>query len=134
MAEELGERVLLGAPVRGIRWREGGVEVDAGHVRVTATSAIVAVAPNLTATIRFEPALPAWRMRLQQASSQGSVTKFLAVYDHPFWREDGLSGEGFAPYGLVRELYDNTPALGVGRSPLHLPPRRAGGPRRAHEP
>ena len=109
MAEELGERVILNAPVRAIRWRDGGVEVDAGDLRVTAQAAVVAVAPNLAATIRFEPALPAWRMRLQQASSQGSVTKFLAVYDHPFWREDGLSGEGFAPFGLVRELYDNTP-------------------------
>jgi putrescine oxidase len=70
---------------------------------------VVAVAPNLVGAIRFEPALPAWRMALQQGSSQGSVTKYLAVYDHPFWREDGLSGEGFAPFGLVRELYDNTP-------------------------
>ena len=109
MAEELGDRVVLGTPVRGMRSRDGGVDVDAGDVRVTARAAIVAVAPNLAATIRFEPALPAWRMRLQQASSQGSVTKYLAVYDHAFWREDGLSGEGFAPYGLVRELYDNTP-------------------------
>lgn len=109
MAEELGERVVLEAPVRAIAWREDGVEVDAGHVRVNARATVVAVAPNLAAGIRFSPALPAWRMRLQQASSQGSVTKFLAVYDHPFWREDGLSGEGFAPFGLVRELYDNTP-------------------------
>jgi putrescine oxidase len=42
----------------------------------------------------------------------GSVIKVLAVYDHPFWREDGLSGEGFAPYGLVREVYDNSPPAG----------------------
>ncbi len=109
MAEELGERVVLDAPVRSIHWREEGVQVDAGDISVSARSAIVAVAPNLVGAIHFEPALPAWRMRLQQASSQGSVTKFLAVYDHPFWREDGLSGEGFAPFGLVRELYDNTP-------------------------
>ena len=109
MAEELGERVVLDAPVRAIRWREDGVEVDAGARQVSARAAVVAVAPNLVGAIRFEPALPAWRMRLQQASSQGSVTKFLAVYDQPFWREDGLSGEGFAPYQLVRELYDNTP-------------------------
>ena len=70
---------------------------------------IVAVAPNLTAMIRFDPALPPWRMRLEQAVSQGCVTKVLAVYEQPFWRADGLSGEGFAPYGLVREIYDNTP-------------------------
>ncbi len=126
MAEELGERVVLGAPVRTIRWRDGGVEVDAGHVTVSARAAIVAVAPNLAATIRFEPALPAWRMQLQQASSQGSVTKFLAVYDHPFWREDGLSGEGFAPHQLVRELYDNTPpSASVGVLCTFLPGEQA---------
>ncbi len=51
----------------------------------------------------------------------GSVIKVLAVYDHPFWREDGLSGEGFAPYQLVREVYDNTP-----------PGRRAGRARDMH--
>ena len=73
---------------------------------------IVAVPPNLTGAIRFEPALPGWRMRLEQGISQGVVIKALAVYDHPFWREDGLSGQGFAPYQLVRELYDNSPPSG----------------------
>ena len=109
LAERLGERVVLGAPVRELRWTDGRVEVDAGPTQVVAGAAIVAVAPNLIGGIRFDPPLPAWRMRLQQAASQGSVTKFLAVYDHPFWREDGLSGEGFAPHQFVRELYDNTP-------------------------
>lgn len=126
MAEELGERVVLGAPVRTIRCQESGVEVESSALTVRAAAAIVAVAPNLAATIRFEPALPAWRMRLQQQSSQGSVTKVLAVYDHPFWREDGLSGEGFAPYGLVRELYDNTPpSASVGVLCTFLPGEQA---------
>jgi putrescine oxidase len=126
MAEELGDRIVLDAPVRAILWRDGGVEVDAGHTTVSARAAIVAVAPNLTTSIRFDPVLPAWRMRLQQASSQGSVTKFLAVYDHPFWREDGLSGEGFAPYGVVRELYDNTPpSASVGVLCTFLPGEQA---------
>ncbi len=74
-----------------------------------ARNAILAVPPNLSAAIRFQPALPAWRLRLEQALSQGSVTKILAVYEQPFWREEGLSGQGFAPYQLVRELYDNSP-------------------------
>jgi putrescine oxidase len=126
MAEELGDRVVLGTPVRTVRWREGGVEVESSGVRARAASAIVAISPNLVSTIRFEPALPAWRMRLQQGSSQGSVTKFLAVYDHPFWREDGLSGEGFAPFGLVRELYDNTPpSASVGVLCTFLPGEQA---------
>jgi putrescine oxidase len=109
MAERLGERVVLGAPARGIRWSDDGVEIDAESVRVTARQAIVAVPPNLTNAIRFRPALPGWRMRMAQALSQGSIIKVLAVYEQPFWRQEGQSGQGFAPYELVRELYDNSP-------------------------
>ena len=112
LAERLGERVIVDAPVRGIAWFEAGVEVDAGDVRAVGRQAIVAIPPNLTAAIRFEPSLPGWRMRLEQAISQGAVIKVLAVYDHPFWREDGLSGQGFSPGQLVRELYDNSPPSG----------------------
>ena len=126
LAERLGERVVLSSPVSAIRWSDGQVEVDAGLTTVRAAGAIVAVPPNLTAAIRFEPVLPAWRMRLQQAISQGSVTKYLAVYDEPFWRADGLSGEGFAPRQLVRELYDNTPPSGaVGVLCTFLPGEQA---------
>jgi putrescine oxidase len=113
LAERLGDRVRLEAPARSIRWSEDGVEVDAGSLAVRARAAVIAVPPNLVGSIRFEPALPAWRMQLQAALSQGSVTKYLAVYDEPFWRADGLSGEGFAPHQLVRELYDNSPPSGA---------------------
>lgn len=112
LAERLGERVLLDAPVRGIRWSNGRVDVDAGRVHASGRAAVVAVPPNLTGRIRLEPAPPGWRMRLEQGISQGVVIKALTVYDHPFWREDGLSGQGFAPYRLIRELYDNSPPSG----------------------
>lgn len=113
LAERLGERVLLSAPVRDVRWSDGSMELDATGTRVRARAAVIAVAPNLTGAIRFDPPLPPWRLRLEQAISQGSVTKILAVYDEPFWRADGLSAEGAAPYSLVRELYDNTPPSGA---------------------
>jgi putrescine oxidase len=109
LAERLGERVLLESPARKVRWTPDSVEIDAGGAHVSARAAVVAVAPNLTGTIRFDPPLPPWRLRLEQAASQGSVTKILTVYDEPFWRADGLSGEGAAPYQVVRELYDNSP-------------------------
>ncbi|GIU96142.1 MAG: putative putrescine oxidase [Gaiellaceae bacterium] len=126
LAERLGERVVLESPVRAIRWDRAGVEVESRLVRARARAAIVAIPPNLTTAIAFEPALPAWRLQLEQAISQGSVTKVLAVYDHPFWREDGLSGEGFAPHQLVREIYDNTPpSASVGVLCTFLPGEQA---------
>jgi putrescine oxidase len=126
LAERLGERVILEEPVRTIRWSDEGVEVVAATARARAQAAIVAIPPNLTGAIEFEPALPAWRMRLQEAVSQGSVTKFLAVYDEPFWRAEGLSGEGFAPQQFVRELYDNSPpSASVGVLCTFLPGEQA---------
>jgi len=113
LAERLGNRVVLDAPARTLRWSEDGVEVEAGGLTVHAQAAVVAVPPNVAGFIRFEPSLPAWRMRLHQALTQGDVIKILAVYDEPFWRAEGLSGEGFAPYQLVREVYDNTPPAGA---------------------
>jgi len=134
MAEELGERVVLGAPVRTIDWSDDRVEVDAGSVQVTARAVVVAVAPNPSGAIRFAPTLPAWRMRLQQATSQGSVTKILAVYPEPFWRAEGLSGEGFAPHQLVREVYDNTPpSASVGVLCTFLPGEQAEFAGRLHQ-
>ncbi|MEO5633225.1 FAD-dependent oxidoreductase [Gaiella sp.] len=112
LAERLGDRVVVGAPARTLRWSEEGVDVEAGALKVQAQAAVVAVPPNVAGFIRFEPSLPAWRMRLHQALTQGDVIKVLAVYDEPFWRAEGLSGEGFAPYQLVREVYDNTPPVG----------------------
>jgi putrescine oxidase len=109
LAERLGERVRLDAPVRDLRWSDRGVEIEAEGSRVKARSAIVAIPPNLTNAIRFDPVLPAWRNRMAQSLSQGSINKVLAVYETPFWREEGLSGQGFAPNEMVRELYDNSP-------------------------
>ena len=113
LAERLGDRVVLDAPVRTLRWHDGGRRrsMPAPFTR-RARAAIVAVPPNVVGLIRFEPSLPAWRMRLHQAMTQGDVIKVLAVYDEPFWRAEGLAGEGFAPYELVREVYDNTPPAG----------------------
>jgi monoamine oxidase len=121
MAEELGERVVLDAPVRAIAWSTAGRDGRREHAG-QGTRGDRRRPPNLVAAIRFTPALPAWRMRLQQASSQGSVTKILAVYPEPFWRRGRPLGEGFAPHQFVRELYDNTPRR-VGRSALHVPAR-----------
>jgi putrescine oxidase len=112
LAERLGNRVLLEAPVRNCRWTDDGVTIETDGRRVSARQAVIAVPPNLTGAIRFDPVLPPWRLRAEQAVSQGSVMKVLAVYDHPFWREDGLAGEAFAAHQFVREAYDNSPPSG----------------------
>ena len=108
LAELLGDDVHLGAPVRRIRHDADGVLVEADGVAVRARRVILAHAPVLYSRIQFDPPLPRRQHQLHQHLSMGLVIKVHAVYDRPFWREDGLSGTVFSPYQLVHEAYDNT--------------------------
>jgi monoamine oxidase len=109
MAEELGDRVTLSAPVRTIRTEADGVV--AGEVR--ARRAIVAVPPALAGRITYDPPLPAPRDQLTQRMPMGSVIKTMSIYDEPFWREDGLSGQALSIPGPAQVIFDNTPPSGA---------------------
>jgi monoamine oxidase len=45
-------------------------------------------------------AMPTW---------MGQIIKIFLVYDSPFWRKMGLSGESKSDYGIVNEFYDVSP-------------------------
>ena len=108
LAEALGDDVHLSSPVRRLEWSDAGVSAEADSVTVNARYAIVAVPPNLYSRIDFQPPLPRLSHQMHQHISLGLVIKVHAVYETPFWREDGLSGTAFSPYELVHEAYDNT--------------------------
>ncbi|WP_293696842.1 NAD(P)/FAD-dependent oxidoreductase [uncultured Agrococcus sp.] len=115
MAEELGSEVVhLSSPVRALEWSDNGpgapatVTAVSDTVTVTAQHAVVAVPPNLYSRISYAPALPRKQLVAHQHQSMGLVIKLHAVYETPFWREDGLSGTAFSPSHLIQELYDNT--------------------------
>jgi len=115
MAEQLGDAVLLGAPVAAIEHDAGGVVVrtgTGGELAVGAKRVVVAMAPALTARIAFSPGLPAARNQLAQAMASGALTKCTAVYERPFWREQGWSGAAVSDAGPVETTFDNSPPEG----------------------
>jgi monoamine oxidase len=113
MAEELGaERLRLGAPVRRIEHGEAGVVLHADGLAVRARRAIVAIPPTLAGRIAYDPPLPARRDQLTQRMPQGTVIKTMAIYERPFWREEGLSGQASSDTGPARVVFDNSPPDG----------------------
>lgn len=114
LAERLGEDVFLNQPVRTLEWAAstssgtGGVTATAEGVTVHARHAVLALAPVLYNRISFVPPMPRLQHQMHQHLSMGFVIKVHAVYDRPFWREQGLSGTAFSPYELSHEAYDNT--------------------------
>lgn len=112
VADALGEAVRLRTPVRSISQREDRVTVSADSTIVIARHAVVAVPPALAHEIDFSPALPDDRLALYRSAVGGSEAKTLIVYDEPFWRPDGLSGQTSEPDSVAEVTLDATPAAG----------------------
>jgi monoamine oxidase len=113
MAEELGEeQLVLGAPVRRIEHAAAGVTVHADGHALRGRRAILALAPTLAARIAYGPPLPGYRDQLTQRMPLGTVAKCMAIYDEPFWRAEGLSGQAASDRGPVRLTFDNSPPDG----------------------
>jgi monoamine oxidase len=113
MAEQLGaERLVLSAPVRRIEYGADGVAVQADFTLARGGRAIVALAPTLAGRIAYDPPLPGYRDQLTQRMPLGTVGKCMAIYDEPFWRAEGLSGQGTSDTGPVKLTYDNSPPGG----------------------
>ena len=83
--------------------------------------------PRSPARIAYDPPLPGYRDQLTQRMPLGTVAKCMAIYDEPFWRADGLSGQGTSDVGPVRLTFDNSPPDGSPGRAARLPrgPARA---------
>ena len=106
MAAELGDSIRLNTPVRRIIQDGDGVTVEAEDATVRANRVIVAVPIAIASHILYEPMLPVDRSFLHQRMPSGAVVKINIVYDEPFWRNDGLTGQTFAPGSLANLTID----------------------------
>ncbi|HEV3255561.1 MAG TPA: flavin monoamine oxidase family protein [Gemmataceae bacterium] len=113
MAERLAAKVVLNCPVRRIVDRgEGPVRVEATGLVVETDRLIVAMMPADTRPIHFDPPLPAKRQRLAEVWPASPVFKVNVVFDEPFWRAAGLSGQAVWDVPPVDFSFDNSPPQG----------------------
>lgn len=110
VAQELGRRVLLRAPVTGLAVTGAGARVRTGHLVVNAKGVIVAVPPPLA--LELTRGLNRRRAKLLAGIHMGHLIKSEAVYPTPFWRAEGLSGQGVNDEGIASVPFDNSPPDG----------------------
>jgi monoamine oxidase len=113
MAEDLGDRVVTGAPVSAVEWDGESVAVRAPGTSVRARRAIVTIPPVLAGRIDWRPGLPEARDGLVSSMLPGRAIKAMAAYETPFWREEGLSGSATSVGSPVSMVFDNTPPSGA---------------------
>ncbi len=107
--------VNLNTEVTGIQTTDDGVTVTATTGSWNAKRVIVAVPPTLAGRLKYDPPMSARRDNLTQRMPHGTVIKCHAVYETPFWRADGLSGECAGDEAVVKVIFDATPpGSGVG--------------------
>jgi monoamine oxidase len=119
-----GDTIHLSHRVCAIRENKGGYLVDLAHpggtLQVAARKVVLAIPPRLIASlIEFEPALP--EAIMQEMNSiptwMAGHAKFFAFYEEPFWRAQGLSGDGISRRGPLMEIHDAS-AANPGRGAL----------------
>jgi monoamine oxidase len=106
MAAELGAAVVLGSPVTAVRHTGDRVEVTGDGGAVSARRVILALPRALAAGIRFDPVLPADHALLLHQVPAGTEVKMVAIYDAPFWRDDGVSGATVATDDAIEVTLD----------------------------
>jgi monoamine oxidase len=114
LTTELGDRVLLNAPVRTIDQSGAEVRVVGNRGAVTADRVIVAVPPLMAGRILYDPPLPTSRDQLTQRTPAGWAIKCFAAYPTPFWRDAGLNGfvSNPTPGAMIDGVFDNSPPSG----------------------
>jgi monoamine oxidase len=110
LAESLGDRVVLQAPVGAIDRSSDGVTVYAGGTAYEAKHVIVAISPAACRRIEFRPELPQRPAQLQDAWQPVHGRKINVVYDEPFWRAAGLSGSALTDCAAAPGVLDASPA------------------------
>lgn len=106
--------LLLNQRVLRLRCDGRHVELDATDAQERPTTyraehVLLAVPPRLaTALIGFSPALPEPLMRAWRDTPTWMAphAKYIACYNEPFWRAQGLSGEARSARGPLGEIHD----------------------------
>ncbi|RIW31328.1 amine oxidase [Bacillus salacetis] len=115
--------IQLDTRVKAVSMDDDGVlTVKAEHSNgekeiIRAGAIIFALPPRIAAEqIDFAPVLPEELLASlkNKPTWMAGQAKVLAVYERPFWREEGLSGQVMSWTGPLQEIHDASPENGYG--------------------
>jgi monoamine oxidase len=109
LANRLQAPVHLSEPGIGIRQDDTQVRVTTASGEYRARELVTTASPALLARMNWDPPLPRAWAELAHRAPLGAVAKVHVVFDQPFWRNSGLSGEVISDRGPVRLVYDSSP-------------------------
>ena len=112
LAAELGSSLLRDSPVAAIRAEGPGLAVEAGRPPSGPAGRSSRCRCRCAARSSSSRGCPMRTARSVTAPRFGRLIKCVAVYDEPFWRSAGLSGEALSDRGPATLTFDNSPPGG----------------------
>lgn len=116
---ELDDQIITNAKVTKITRTDTGITatatINGRETSIQASKSVLALPPRVIAeTVNTEPLLPTKTLESmrEKATWMAAHAKFCAVYETPFWREQGLSGDGMSQKGPLVEIHDASPKSG----------------------
>lgn len=101
------EAVRLGAEVTRLGRSEDTVTATlADGSTIAGTHAVLAMPPRLMARLEVDLPVAVQRFLPTVSTWMAGEAKVVAVYDEPFWRAQGLSGDGLGGAGPLQQIYD----------------------------
>jgi len=118
LLENIPKAVInFNSPVCEIEQKNNGALVSVGElekepqVQFSARKVILALPPRLAAaSILFTPDLSPdlTQAMLRMGTWMAGQAKFYALYEEPYWRQMGLSGQAFSQRGPLGEIHDGS--------------------------
>lgn len=112
------ERRLLEHSVRQLTLSDevitASITTPDGDKQIQANKVALAIPPRLGAELAFSPALPdsAMSQLTNTPTWMAGHAKFFAIYEQPFWRDEGLCGTAMSRLGPLAEIHDASPNSG----------------------
>ena len=116
LADTLPKQSLrLSAPVMSLRRDKNRIVAATDNgAEISANRVVLALPPRIAAILAMTPALPMEAVKALSAipTWMAGQAKALAIYDRPFWRDAGFSGDAMSHLGPMVEIHDASPDIG----------------------
>ncbi|MGI9371637.1 MAG: flavin monoamine oxidase family protein [Hyphomicrobiales bacterium] len=116
LCKRLPEKSLnVGTTIKTIKNRDDSVmAITESGQEISAKQIVLALPPRIAAHVTFDPVLPeVVKQALNSVPTwMAGQAKAIALYEHDFWREAGLSGDAMSRAGPLVEIHDASPADG----------------------
>lgn len=106
------ENLLLGHVLQGLQIQADGVRAAVqgpeGQLEILAKQVALAIPPRVAGALAYAPELPDGAQQLLESTPtwMAGHAKFFALYERPFWRDQGLCGTAMSQHGPLAEIHD----------------------------